>query len=135
MTKPVSVFTMCSFAARLARDTGQAFVIIDIEHDHGSESLHNAFPTIESDLLDIEREPIALAYSCDLEAQTAFTRICQDLVAAEEQLPGAIAAVVRYVGKVGNSPVITTSNSTGQQRMHIFQDGQLIEHIAQSKAA
>lgn len=118
---PDNVFSAVSLCGRVAKAEKCAFVVIEVDYHHGLEATLEAFPSLDPEIVDpSDCDEIILRFEDAQAARDAFTRLSRDLAAAQERLPGAVDAGVRYVGPIKGGPVIITTNTASLKPMHVF---------------
>lgn len=133
LVQPTAAFGLAALAGTVAKATGCAFVIVEVDLHHGVEATLAAFPSIDHAEIELLDGPQALRFDDDASAQEAFTRISRDMAAAHAALPGSVEATVTYVGRLdagrgdGSSIMISTSNAAGaDQPLHVFVEGRML---------
>ena len=124
---PDNIFSAVRLCGRVAKAEKCAFVVIEVDYHHGLDATLEAFPSLDPEIVDpSDCDEIILRFEDAQAARDAFTRLSRDLAAAQERLPAAVDAGVRYVGPIKGGPVIVTSNTALLKPMHVFVDDELV---------
>lgn len=125
-----TTFSPASLAGRLARLTGGAFVILEIQNSGDHWTLAQALPSLDDDQLDIAQDGVLIiGYDTVAEAQNAFNALTLEARTGHEATAAMVETTVRYVGEISGT-IMTTSNGSGPSwkftNTHVFDEGRLL---------
>ena len=129
-----SFYSVVGLAGALATATGRAFVILNAKNSGGSQNLALALPSLDEtqlDMLDmLGEEPLILGFPNDAAAQNAFNAFTAEARQGYRTTGSLVETTVTYVGRIGDSPVMTVANGSGfnseRSNTHSFFGGKMV---------